>query len=320
MAAVAPNGSTRGPEPDPYERRAFVFHARRKHAGARLAHERLFLLKPQRASADYDLWFRDIRSDDEITKYDIAQALSSPTPPNGWLGYDRVKSGFFYSRNTAGVREPLSVLPGQRLVYLRRTGTLDAIGPVWRVRVLRTGLRHSVEAFRNAERYMRTVQLAVRERATATAASRTPAPPMQQPAPPDAPPSAAQLTWEILPKGWWRLGQHAGFPRVGANATHPDASVRLERLIFLDTLNPIAWYAGSHLGDRRYYVATFPGVAVADTPDWGNALYYYRTSGDSWQSVFRLSKIEALRAGASRIYHSEGWQERLRHIVRNSGR
>jgi hypothetical protein len=95
----------------------------------------------------------------------------------------------------------------------------------------------------------------------------------------------------------------------------PRGGALLERLIFLDGLGPKEWYAGSHLGKRRYYVAVFDRVAVADTPDWGNALYYCAVSGERWKTVFRLSKDEARRAGARRIFHDGDWRGRLKRVL-----
>ena len=89
----------------------------------------------------------------------------------------------------------------------------------------------------------------------------------------------------------------------------------MERIILLASLNPLKWYRGSLLGEHVYCVAVFPGVAIADSAEFGNALYYYKCENDSWQGVFRLTKRIALGAGARRIIHSGGWEWRVRNLV-----
>jgi hypothetical protein len=56
-------------------------------------------------------------------------------------------------------------------------------------------------------------------------------------------------------------------------------------------------------------------VAIADAPEWGNALYYCASDHGRWQSVFRLEKQRAVAAGARRIIHTAGWEARVRRLV-----
>ena len=69
------------------------------------------------------------------------------------------------------------------------------------------------------------------------------------------------------------------------------------------------------LGQRVYLVGLFEHWAIADSEDYGNALYFCPADGDKWKAVFRLDKQHALAAGARRIVHTEGWQDRVRRLV-----
>ena len=126
-----------------------------------------------------------------------------------------------------------------------------------------------------------------------------------------------QLRWEILPAGWWKR-----LLRSGASSTlgkrHQYRFV-VDRIEFLDSFVPVKWYVGSHLGNDLYYVAVFNNnLAIADCPEFGNALYYVAGQADRWQSVFRLTKREALTAGARRLIHAGNWRVRLRDLIEGS--
>lgn len=119
----------------------------------------------------------------------------------------------------------------------------------------------------------------------------------------------ARLEWEILP------AEQFDVERVIASqtrVTNPTTTRRLEALHFLANLCPKAWAVGKYLGVRRYIVALFDRVAIADAYTKGNALYW--TRGD-WQSVFRLTKSEALAAGAQRIVHQGCWRRRIAKLL-----
>lgn len=119
------------------------------------------------------------------------------------------------------------------------------------------------------------------------------------------------LDWEVLPPGEMdsaeRIMGGAGEWLTG----RPDP----RRLKFLLSLRPVALFRGSSLGQRVYVVAVFPKVAVADTGQYGNALYYYRCTDNEWMRVFRKDKIEARRAGAQRLIHTGDWEGRVRRLV-----
>jgi hypothetical protein len=119
------------------------------------------------------------------------------------------------------------------------------------------------------------------------------------------------VTWETLPAGWWReLARHAD--RGGLPEQEGVAPKHEERILYLASLTPMAWYEGSHLGEGVYYVASFGRTVVAECLDSGNALFVY--SGPlEWKTVFRQSKHEALRMGARRIVHVGDWRRRLIH-------
>ncbi|MFN0095317.1 MAG: hypothetical protein ACKVVT_11165 [Dehalococcoidia bacterium] len=118
-----------------------------------------------------------------------------------------------------------------------------------------------------------------------------------------------RLVWRVLPEGA-SVNEFAAFYRQHFGGSSPDPEV-VERLEPLFKLRPHSWYEGQQLGRRDYVVAIFPGVAIADCPDYGNALYYYRCNDASWQRVLSLEKSEALLAGAERIIHRDGWKRDL---------
>jgi len=126
------------------------------------------------------------------------------------------------------------------------------------------------------------------------------------------PPAAARLDWEILPQGWWtRLAGKS----LGRGSRFEFKKREVDRIRFIESLGPIAWYEGREFGVSRYFVALFNGVAVADCPDSGNALYYYRQGDRDWKDVFRRNKMDAIKAGAKRLYHAGDWKGRLRRLL-----
>jgi hypothetical protein len=127
-----------------------------------------------------------------------------------------------------------------------------------------------------------------------------------------------QLTWEVLPSGWWQDRIQA--PVVGGQTSDERVRWMKERIDLLVSLLPLAWYEGADLGKRVYSVATFPGIAIADSGDYANALYYVLTNGTEWQSIFRRSKREALQLGARRVIHNGDWELRVRQLVRTAAR
>ena len=128
---------------------------------------------------------------------------------------------------------------------------------------------------------------------------------------------ATKLTWRVLPHGR-RIVEYIADQHIAGQhfvQTGQGKSWDRERLDLLDDLKPLKWYEGAHLGQTVYYVAVFDRVAIADTPDWGNALYYCASDQGRWKSVFRLEKQRAVDAGARRIVHKGDWKARVRRLV-----
>lgn len=121
------------------------------------------------------------------------------------------------------------------------------------------------------------------------------------------------LSWQVLPPG--RLGSWLARNGWTTASPHPDVARRIE---VLDELEPIQWYAGSHLGAAVYLVAEFRIVTVADSLDYGNALYYCFPQDGDWRRIFRLDKQEARKEGAKRIIHTGDWEQQVRRLVGGS--
>ena len=128
---------------------------------------------------------------------------------------------------------------------------------------------------------------------------------------------AQQLSWEVLPPGWWR--DPAYISRLQTEAAREGILLDINRLVKLASLSPRAtyrgWYLDAHTNSRRYpyHVFEFEAVAIADCQQFGNALYYAPV--EDWREVFVLTKREALRAGARRLIHRGGWFERVQALV-----
>lgn len=126
-------------------------------------------------------------------------------------------------------------------------------------------------------------------------------------------PTAELLDWVVLPAGWLTSGRFGP-----GRSKESDRSLNLndlERLKFLDALQPVRWWRGQRLGRSEYFVADFDGLVLADAPLRGNALYWLQTEGDQWKGILSQPKTDALHAGASRIVHYEGWQEEALRLV-----
>lgn len=125
----------------------------------------------------------------------------------------------------------------------------------------------------------------------------------------------AALEWEVLPPGWFdRYSAGFGAPRTGPFESQPDVQL-WERIEAVMSLGPNVCYNILKLSSRLYYVALFESVAVADSPDYGNALYWLPLDGDNWKTVLHQPKFAALRSGARRIVHHGDWKDRLRKIA-----
>jgi hypothetical protein len=70
-----------------------------------------------------------------------------------------------------------------------------------------------------------------------------------------------KLTWRLLPPGR-RITEHIAGQQYFR--TSKAKSWDRERLVLLDSLQPLEWYEGAHLGQTVYFVAVFKRVAI-----WG---------------------------------------------------
>lgn len=132
------------------------------------------------------------------------------------------------------------------------------------------------------------------------------------------PVESEELDWVVLPQD--ALGQPIGGGAQDWMREYRRAAVHNERLQFIKSLGPWREWVGLTFGKRQYHVALFPvpGVAVAESVNDGNALYYVAYRGDSWQSVFKLTKLGAIRAGARRIRHQGDWKRRVKEVIRSA--
>jgi hypothetical protein len=125
-------------------------------------------------------------------------------------------------------------------------------------------------------------------------------------------PTVELLTWEVLPEGEVERVWASTLQASGVSASErKDCQARLR---FIRSLRPERWLMGRKLGKRVYVVAEFRDTVLAESPEYGNALYYL--SRGNWQSVLSATKQEARAEGAGRIVHAGRWESRVRELVR----
>jgi hypothetical protein len=118
-----------------------------------------------------------------------------------------------------------------------------------------------------------------------------------------------------LPRGKWRRAtRDEAIEWYGVGQWYGENA---ERIAFIESLKPSAFYTGEHLSSQRYVAFEFERVVVAESSFEGNALYYVWKGEVDWQIILTLPKGEALKAGAKRIIHdADGtWKGRLRRLV-----
>jgi len=129
-----------------------------------------------------------------------------------------------------------------------------------------------------------------------------------------------RVNWEILPPGWWADTKRIDFLRQKLGDKRVD--ILIERSKFIESLNPQNVYIGqSYLGGRTYVVYDFGNHVVAESPNWGNAVYVL--SGEQakhWQAILSESKREALNKGAGRILHIGDWKAKLAKTLSIDGK
>lgn len=131
-----------------------------------------------------------------------------------------------------------------------------------------------------------------------------------------APRSRTHLNWEVLPPGYWRDPAVAQQLRASCGSD-AEWRLRFDRLEFLDSLGPLRLYRG-RLGERRNYeVFEFTHHAVAESEEFGNALYLVDKRQLDWQQVLALTKRQALQSGARRLIHDDQgrWRSRLAGVL-----
>jgi hypothetical protein len=127
-------------------------------------------------------------------------------------------------------------------------------------------------------------------------------------APAVGPDPAAEDGWQRLSAAWWRVPFARG----------PLSEERRERLAFLESLSPLAWYARAD-GAMNTVVAVFEVIAIADTADSGGGHPLLTVDAwnrnERWRRVFAMPKTKAVRAGAKRLSMRHGWREILASYV-----
>ncbi len=278
-----------------------------------------FILAPKRTSVPYDLLVcRDpglvdgaVEMTDSLKREISAVAsrrIKSKTWRSTrarWRAYSRVADGLFYSAK-GEERELLRVIPGWVLCYATQRKRIMALGVPRDVQRVDVGLSGFGKHYSRLDRSLREAVQQARARA---AVGRTRSKPKAD---------ATQLDWEILPEGHWVARQALAISKPHRSAR--SSASQMWRLSYLDSFGPTAWYSGTIFGRRIYYVAVFQGIAVAESSDYGNAMYYHVCNDDSWKLVFRRTKASALGSGADRLFHSRYWQGRLSDLLRIYGR
>ena len=127
----------------------------------------------------------------------------------------------------------------------------------------------------------------------------------------------SDLNWEILPPGWWRDQKIVSLMRSSSRG-EGDGDHLVERLQYVDSFNPTSVYR-SKFGELgyQYYIFVFKRYAVAECPDYGNAIYVLDGVSD-WKAVFRHSRGDVRRFYRNRIiriYHTDNWKGRLARII-----
>ena len=133
-------------------------------------------------------------------------------------------------------------------------------------------------------------------------------PPLQ-----DYQPDSNELSWTILPIGWWGI---PSYQRLATQKSRDRQSgeLVLERLRFLDELNPNERYIGlDRFGSDPYWVFIFDKHVVAECPMEGNAVYIVDGIQD-WRTLLNRSKRDLQIVAPNRykrIVHRGDWKSRV---------
>ena len=123
-----------------------------------------------------------------------------------------------------------------------------------------------------------------------------------------------KLNWEVLPVGWW--SDREKIREIKEKLGSREGELLIERLKYIESLNPLESYEGKALlGNRLYYAFVFKGNVLAECPLFGNAIYLLgEDKKNSWQEIFAKTKREALK-DAVRILHRGNWKEKLKKFL-----
>lgn len=125
-----------------------------------------------------------------------------------------------------------------------------------------------------------------------------------------------RVEWEILPPG--NVGEIVRRMLQGKRTiTDNQRAVMESRLTVMAKMKPKAYIAGTN-GFLRYFGAQFEDdLVVFENLSYGNAIYVMY---ENWKSLSERSRVDLLkgpRLGFDRVEHHEGWEERLRNLVRH---
>lgn len=126
------------------------------------------------------------------------------------------------------------------------------------------------------------------------------------------------LDWVVLPPGWWN---DPSLLRVLLDKMPTSRrQLLVERVRFVDSLEPQMTYrSAARLGGAPYLVFLFGRCAIAECPEWGNALYLLRDKRH-WRDIFGRTKLAVRRSsGVVVIQHRGDWKNRLRLEMRELG-
>jgi hypothetical protein len=127
--------------------------------------------------------------------------------------------------------------------------------------------------------------------------------------------ATVRVDWEILPPG--SVDEVVRRMLEGKRSVTEEQRKTMEaRLRVMAGLKPAAYIAGTN-GFLRYFGAKFEEDFVAfENVAYGNALYVMY---EQWEELSKRSRIDLLkgsREGFERIEHREGWEERLKALLR----
>ena len=128
--------------------------------------------------------------------------------------------------------------------------------------------------------------------------------------------ATVRVDWEILPPG--KVDEVLRKMLQGKRpVTERQRKTMLERLTMMSHLTPRHYIAGTN-GFLRYFGAQFEDDFVAfENVTYGNALYVMY---ENWERLSKKSRIDLLkgpREGFDRIEHREGWEERLKTLLKD---